>query len=162
MEEELVVLESGSTRSKVEERYDLIPPGPLRELALRYALGAQAHGEGNWMKGQPPSVVMNHMLRHLELYRSGDRSDKHMAAVAWGAFALMYFEEHNPELWEGDMFAPATEQHDNHVGDCIAYVTYGKSPRERLDDLLKAYREVREEKAKRRGVWERLQGWMKP
>ncbi len=97
--EELETLATGSTRSKVEERYDLIPPEGLRRLSLRYALGAHAHGEGNWTKGQPPKVILNHMLRHLEHYRAGDREDDDLAAVAWGCFALMHFEKHMPELW---------------------------------------------------------------
>jgi hypothetical protein len=41
-EEELVDVGTGSTRSKVDERYDLISPIGLRRLAGRYALGAKS------------------------------------------------------------------------------------------------------------------------
>ena len=86
---------TGATRSADadETRYDLIPPNPLKRLARRYAMGAATHGERNWERGLPTGSTINHLMRHLELWRAGDRSDDHLAAVAWGAFALMFFEE---------------------------------------------------------------------
>jgi len=89
---------TGSTRSVMEERYDLVAPEGLRRLALRYALGAAKHGARNWERGQKASVVINHMLKHLMCYLAGNRDDDHLAAVAWGAFALMHFEAHRPEM----------------------------------------------------------------
>jgi hypothetical protein len=38
------------------------------------------------------------MQVHLTKYANGDRSDDHLGAVAWGCFALAYFEENMPEM----------------------------------------------------------------
>lgn len=86
---------SGATRSSNSEssRYDLIPPGPLRRLAQRYGMGVASHGERNWEKGLPTSSTLNHLYEHLAKWRDGDREEDHLAAVAWGVFALMFFEE---------------------------------------------------------------------
>lgn len=91
---QLTRYETGATRSTDAEdvRYDLIPPAPLRRLARRYAMGCATHGERNWEQGLPTGSTINHLVRHLEAWRDGDRSDDHLAAVAWGAFALMFFE----------------------------------------------------------------------
>jgi hypothetical protein len=90
---------TGATRSADADavRYDLIPTEPLRRLAARYALGAETHGERNWELGLPVGDTINHLIRHLEHWREslqrGERdADDHLAAVAWGAFALMHFE----------------------------------------------------------------------
>ncbi len=96
--DDVIRYESGASRGADAEgtRYDLITPIGLRRLAERYALGAKNHGDRNWEAGFPKGVVMNHLLRHIELYRAGDRSDDHLAAAAWGLFALMHFSEVDP------------------------------------------------------------------
>jgi hypothetical protein len=84
---------SGSTRSAdVKARYDLVSPFGLRRLALRYGLGAAVHGDHNWRRGQPYSVVVKHMMEHLALFMQGDDTDDNMAAIAWGAFAIMEYD----------------------------------------------------------------------
>lgn len=91
---------TGATRSTDTEgdRYDLITPFGLQRLARRYGDGAKTHGERNWEQGVPASTTVNHMVRHLFLWLWGDRSDDHLAAVAWGAFALMHYEATAPEM----------------------------------------------------------------
>jgi hypothetical protein len=74
-------------------RYDLIPVVPLRRLADLYARGAEKYGEGNFEKGMPFRRVYASLLRHIYQYAEGDRTEDHLAAVAWNAFALMFFEE---------------------------------------------------------------------
>ncbi len=105
--EELTTLTTGSTRSKLLAgqkptdpplRYDLISPVGLRRLAARYGKGAETHGPFNWEKGQPADVVVNHMMAHLYQFLAGDRTDDHLAAVAWGTFALMHYQELKPEM----------------------------------------------------------------
>lgn len=94
--------ESGGTRSSDADdvRFDLITPVGMRRVAKRYADGAIKHGDRNWEKGIPASVTINHMLNHLNKWQSGDRSDDHLAAVAWGALALLHYEERNPEMMD--------------------------------------------------------------
>ena len=41
----------------------------------------------------PFSWFVDSMLRHGQQYLAGDRSEDHLAAVAWNAFSLMHFEE---------------------------------------------------------------------
>jgi hypothetical protein len=96
-EEEQITLPSGSKRTDVQERYDLIPPEFLRRLALRYTLGAKKYEVDNWKKGQPTEVVLNHMLKHLYHYiqcwkEGAVCGDDDLAAIAWGCAALCYFE----------------------------------------------------------------------
>lgn len=99
MTEELVDVGTGSTRSRLDERYELIPGGPLKRLAGRYTLGAEKHGSWDWQKGQPAGVVFSHIIKHLFLFAAGARSDDHLAAAAWGCFALMWFQENLPEMF---------------------------------------------------------------
>jgi hypothetical protein len=76
-----------------KDRYDLIPVSALKRLAGLYARGAEKYGEGNFEKGIPFSRVYASMFRHMMQWREGDRTEDHLAAVAWNAFALMFYEE---------------------------------------------------------------------
>lgn len=91
---------TGSKRSSdVDDfRFDLISPIGIARLARRCATGAERYGEHNWLKGQPYSSVINHMEAHLNKFKLGDTSDDNLAAIAWGAFALMTYEEILPEM----------------------------------------------------------------
>ena len=90
---------SGATRDADadSERYDLLPPEPVKRRALIMAEGAAKHGDNNWKKGLPISVCLNHLERHLNLYKSGDTSEDHLAKVTVNADFIMYFEEHGEE-----------------------------------------------------------------
>jgi len=89
------VFPTGSQRDVREGkgRYDLLPPACIRRLAQLYERGAKKYGDHNWQKGQPLSSTTDSMLRHAFQYLEGDRTEDHLAAVAWNAFALMYTEE---------------------------------------------------------------------
>ena len=94
-EVEKVKYDTGATRSTgvVGMAYHLISTWGLRRLAKRYALGAVTHGARNWEDGIPVGDTIDHMIGHLMLYLQGDRIDDHMAAIAWGAFAIMHYED---------------------------------------------------------------------
>lgn len=79
-------------------RYDLIPVGPLKRLADLYMRGAIKYDDNNWQKGQPYSRAYASLFRHMIAWREGDRSEDHLAAVAWNAFTIMWYEENKPEL----------------------------------------------------------------
>ena len=83
---------TGSVRDvrKGKGRYDLIPPYSLRRLAKHYENGAIKYGDRNWEKGQPVASYVDSLIRHGQDYLAGDRSEDHMAAVAWNAFAAMW------------------------------------------------------------------------
>jgi hypothetical protein len=91
---------TGAVRSTDAEdtRFDLISPIGLRRLAETCAEGAAKYGDHNWEKGFPVSSVMNHALRHLNLWLAGDNTEDHLAHAAWNLFVVMHFEETRPEL----------------------------------------------------------------
>jgi len=96
----MVRYESGAVRSSdaENERWDLITPFGLRRLAETCAEGARKYGDRNWEKGMPASVMLNHAIRHLYLYLSGDTSEDHLAHAAWNVLAVCHFEEVMPEM----------------------------------------------------------------
>lgn len=97
--EPMHTFDTGAKRSeKIEARYDLIPTGALRRLALRYGMGAQKYGEWNWQKGLPFSDTYNHIIEHLEKFKlmlmsGSNMTDDDLAGAAWGIFALMVFQD---------------------------------------------------------------------
>lgn len=97
---DIIQFPTGAKRSgdAESERYDLISPIGLRRLAETYAEGAAKYGDRNWENGFPASVILNHALRHMNLWLDGNRQDDHLAHAAWNLFALMHFEELRPEL----------------------------------------------------------------
>ena len=95
---------TGATRSRDAdgERYDLISPFALRRVAKIMAEGCETHGEANWEKGIPLDATLNHLERHLQLWKMEQKSgkkiaaDDHMAKVIWGAMAICHYEEAGP------------------------------------------------------------------
>lgn len=93
--EPLVRYPSGAARSDRtgKGRFDLVSPHGLLRLARRYEEGATQKGERNWEKGFPVSRCADSAMRHLNQYLAGDRTEDHLAAVAWQMFSAMHFEE---------------------------------------------------------------------
>jgi len=79
-------------------RFDLIPPLALERLARHYENGAVKYGDRNWERGQPISSYVDSMLRHCQNFLAGDRSEDHLSAVSWNAFAIIFTEEMTPPL----------------------------------------------------------------
>lgn len=79
-------------------RYDLVSVVGLRRLASTYAEGAAKYPPHNWRNGFPFSDLLNHLQRHVELFKAGDTSEDHLAHAAWGLFTLMDFQETMPEM----------------------------------------------------------------
>lgn len=78
-------------------RFDLLPPGPMMELAKVYTIGANKYGDRNKELGMPYGRIIGAMLRHLFKWMNGEAYDDvdgqhHLAAVAWGALTLMDYE----------------------------------------------------------------------
>ena len=97
--ENKITYSSGASRNDIGKiRLDLIPPEALLELGEVFGEGAIRHGDENWKKGMPNSVVINHMLRHLLLYMKGDRDEPHMGKVMFGCCVLIWNEENNVNL----------------------------------------------------------------
>jgi|SRR5579872_43734 len=82
----------------IDVEYRLVPKEGLRRLALRYGLGVQRYGEGNWKRGLRDKEFIeerkNHLVEHLFTYlEQGNRNDDNLAAIAWGCFTLMEAEK---------------------------------------------------------------------
>jgi hypothetical protein len=98
--EDRLTYPTGAVRSGDAEatRFDLISPIGLRRLAETCAEGAAKYGDRNWEKGFPVSSLLNHALRHINLWLEGDFDEDHLAHATWNLFAAMHFEEERPEL----------------------------------------------------------------
>ena len=82
-----------SYRVPLTVRYDLIPPIFLKELSEVYEEGAQVYGEVKYIEQPLPfSSIYNHLMNHLQLYASGDRSEKHLAKIGWAVASMMVLE----------------------------------------------------------------------
>lgn len=92
--------DTGARRSKDADatRYDLITPIGLRAVAETYAEGAAKYGAHNWLRGMPVHDLLNHALRHIFMFLSGDRSEPHLPHAAWGLLAAIHSNEMWPEL----------------------------------------------------------------
>ena len=84
-------------------RPDLIPVGPLTEVATHYGRGALKYSPDNWRKGYAYSLSYAALQRHAMQFWAGEDDDQetgssHMAAVVFHALALMEFRKTHPEL----------------------------------------------------------------
>jgi hypothetical protein len=76
----------------------LLPKEGLRRLAMRYTLGVERYGEGNWKRGLRNKEFLeerkNHLVEHLfEYLERGNQHDDNLAAIVWGCFCLMEAEK---------------------------------------------------------------------
>jgi hypothetical protein len=62
---------TGGQKGVKIERYDLIPVGPLRALAVHFGKGARKYDDGQWRKGYEWSKTLSALMRHLEAFREG-------------------------------------------------------------------------------------------
>lgn len=97
---EIASAPTGAIRSTdaASYRYDLISPIGLRRIAETYAEGAKKYGDKNWEMGFPISDILNHCIRHIYLFLSGDRSEDHLAHAGWNVIAAMHSQEKWPTL----------------------------------------------------------------
>lgn len=86
-------------------RFDLIPPGALKELAAVYTVGASKYGDRNWEQGLAWGRVFAAIQRHLWAFWGGEDLDpddglSHLAHAAWGCLTLMEYAQTHPEMDE--------------------------------------------------------------
>lgn len=62
---------SGGQKGVKVERHDLIPVGPLRELAVHFGRGARKYDDHQWRKGYEWSKSIGALERHLKLFELG-------------------------------------------------------------------------------------------
>lgn len=94
-------IEEGTKHDKEKlDRFDLIPPDILLELAELYGMGAKKYDDRNWQKGMKWGRVVRALLSHLTLWLMGEKYDKkdgqrHLISVIWNGITLAWYEKHN-------------------------------------------------------------------
>ena len=63
----------------------------MQGIAEAYWEGAQKYKPGNYKKGFPAEVLLNHAARHLYKASVGDSSEPHIGHAMWNIF--VYFEQ---------------------------------------------------------------------
>lgn len=103
--------DTGAQKGVKLERFDLIPVGPLTELARHYGMGAAKYADRNWERGYNWDKSYQAGMRHATQFWSGEDLDpdpfydqfpeevrpKHVIAAAWHFFALAQFMDQHPE-----------------------------------------------------------------
>lgn len=107
-----MVSETGAEKGSKLARFDLIPAGPLIELAEHFGRGAKKYADRNWEAGYDWSLSFAALQRHAWAFWNGEDLDpetgtKHIIAVAWHALALAQFMDQHPDF-------------DNRVGVKVA------------------------------------------
>lgn len=102
-EEVRSVSSTGGAKGTKLARYDLIPVGPLRQVAEHYGKGAAKYADHNWRRGYEWSKSYAALMRHATQFWSGEDVDEetgshHMAAVAFHALALLEYAETHPDF----------------------------------------------------------------
>ena len=101
---------TNTTKAKtevLESRLIDIPFESLWEIGKIFEEGAIKYGASNWKKGVGDKVFqaerVNHALRHLLLWISGDRTEKHLAKVAWFCVVQIWYDkEENKNITVND------------------------------------------------------------
>lgn len=99
-EKDMTLFSSGFTRNVVEEAFHLICPELERRVSLVCAEGLRRHKDETITEaetttarfGGPPDNLIRHMKRHLNKWLAGNRSEDHLAKVAWAIQELMHAE----------------------------------------------------------------------
>jgi hypothetical protein len=75
--EEIDTNERGGKQSKLDVRYDLMPPDAMERLAQVLAEGAKKYSPKNWMLIDSDDHI-NHALNHIFKYLGGEVDDDHI------------------------------------------------------------------------------------
>ena len=83
-------------------RFDLIPMGALRALAIHYELGCLKYGDRNWEKGITIHTYLNSAMRHLAQVIDGMDDENHLISAIWNLFCA-----YQTILWIQDGVLPS-------------------------------------------------------
>lgn len=94
--------DTGGRKGMKRARYDLIPTGPLHQLAEHYGAGAMKYEDRNWEKGYNWSLSFASLMRHAWAFWNGEDTDTetgslHIIAAAWHCLALAEYSKTHPE-----------------------------------------------------------------
>ena len=94
---------TGGQKGVKPQRYDLIPIGPLNQLAELYGKGAEKYDEHNFRKGYEWSKSYAAAMRHMTAFWNGEDIDPemglpHVICATFHMFALVEFMAEHPEF----------------------------------------------------------------
>src|SRR4029453_4709636 len=97
------VSSTGAEKGVKEARFDLIPVGPLEQLAIHFGRGAQKYEPHNWRKGYELSKGYAALQRHANPWWEGENLDpelgtSHLVSGGFPALALLELPETHPEM----------------------------------------------------------------
>lgn len=101
-EERIVDPDTGGEKGQKDERYDLIPVEPLRQVARVYGMGSSKYSSRNWEKGYAWNLSYAALQRHINAFWGREDLDSesglpHLAHAAFHVLALMEFTRTHPE-----------------------------------------------------------------
>jgi hypothetical protein len=110
---------------KVNTGLSLIPFHSLFALGKIFVEGLR-YGKDNWKKGvgdkEYQEERLEHALTHLALWKEGDRSEAHLAKVAWFCFTQLELER-----LETIQSSPIYEQSNTNLSFTIPKPTSGET-----------------------------------
>lgn len=94
---------TGGAKGAKLERFSLIPPGPMAEVARVYGKGAQKYAPRNWEKGYDWTLSIDALERHVNEFKAGRNRDKDdglhpLAHAVFHCLALIEWAVTHPEL----------------------------------------------------------------
>lgn len=115
MSETRLTSPTGGRKGSKVERFDLLPTGPMRQLARHYGIGAEKYterdadgrvihdGANNWRLGYDWSLSFASLLRHAFAFWGGEDVDEetgtpHIVAAAWHCLTLAEFMQSHREF----------------------------------------------------------------
>lgn len=95
-------VEKGLRFNNGKNRVDLVPPGPIMEIAKVFTKGSEKYADRNWEKGMSWMTVMASLERHMLKFKAGEDFDDetglpHMAHIATNAIFLLEYMNTHPE-----------------------------------------------------------------
>ena len=89
---------TGGEKGQKPERYDLIPPHAMDEVARVFGYGVQKYADRNWEKGYDWGLSIAALHRHVKAFEKGESIDgesqcHHLASAVFHCLALMTYEK---------------------------------------------------------------------
>lgn len=115
--------DTGGVKGVKPARFDLVPAGPMVQVATHYGLGAAKYEDRNWERGYAWSKSYAALQRHAHAFWSGENDDPetgspHMAAVVFHALALLEFTNTHPSKDDRPRSVhPRCEARDRWIGE---------------------------------------------
>lgn len=89
---------TGGEKGSKPERYDLIPPTAMDEVARVYGYGAGKYANRNWERGYDWGLSIAALHRHIKAFERGENYDSesgchHLAHATFHCLLLMTFQD---------------------------------------------------------------------